>query len=920
MASGLRLESNALPPGFSLDQSSQPESSSVPAGFQLDEDKYGGVGGELKAGLAGAARGASFGLSDQALVHSGLVKPDTLQGLKDENPASSFAGEMAGVVAPAFLGDEAGLVGAVSKAGSAVEKGAVALAPEATSVAGNILKSAATKAAGFGTEGAAYGLGQSISEDALGDHDLLSQHTLSNIGLSAALAGGIGSALGAGMGAIGRDASTGAEKLAALKMADGAAPGSAEDIVAQTGLPANEKSRFIEGLTKQKENAAEIQKAGELIGAPVLPGQTSASDYVQSMTSALSQSPTIPGVQTQQMIQKGFDAVQNVTKETLGVGEHLTPFEAGAKIKEQIQNTVDKIYAPLKEGYAADEAAGNAIDLADEPRIKLHDNLVEQGQNFGSRGSKGGKLIEQYAERALAQDTVSQMDKLISEIGGEQRIASRAGDTESANALGQVKETLDDFLDGQITRAGKKMESEGMITAENARTGDVTYGGNEVADDLKSSRKELRKSYREFKNTLNDLTSAGRISKKLNTYGTTEMVLDSIPNEKLVEKMFDPKNSAGLAKLKEKFGDVFDTLVANKKSQIIGNSMKDGSPDVIKVLKELDKLSPEIKKLMFKPEELAKLNAAKTWVESLPKNVGPSGTPKGMAFMDALKNPVSSFLGNVKDFGVKQLLKFSSPQEANKTMLLVNAEKQGLKGAKVIRSGISEILDGAGKSIRPFTGYSSQKIAGPDEYKEKTQQLASLVNNPNNLHDKISGLTEGVYEHAPNFASSLQKTLSNGANFLNSKVPLAPAPNPFTKPADPSKADIAKFNRYYSVVENPMSVLKQIHDHTLTQEAIETLSAVYPKLYDQMKSEVLNQVSEIKDAHELPYKTKMVLSKFLGEPIHPSQTPQSIQSSQSVYNQALANQPQKPMKNKQSGLAKMTLSSRSSLESNDSGN
>jgi hypothetical protein len=136
------------------------------------------------------------------------------------------------------------------------------------------------------------------------------------------------------------------------------------------------------------------------------------------------------------------------------------------------------------------------------------------------------------------------------------------------------------------------------------------------------------------------------------------------------------------------------------------------------------------------------------------------------------------------------------------------------------------------------------------------------------------------------------------------------------KDPEPSKAEIAKFNRYYSTVENPMSILKHIQDNTVSQESIETLETVFPKIFNQMKSHILEHVSGMKNPEEIPYKTKMTLSRFLGQPLHPSQAPQAIAQNQMTYNQAAQQSAQKE-KGNETGESKLTLGKRMSLEPND---
>jgi hypothetical protein len=62
----------------------------------------GGAGGVL-AGAAGVASGVLLGLPDIALTKTGLVEPETLEGLREAHPAAHLAGEVAGTVGTAFI-------------------------------------------------------------------------------------------------------------------------------------------------------------------------------------------------------------------------------------------------------------------------------------------------------------------------------------------------------------------------------------------------------------------------------------------------------------------------------------------------------------------------------------------------------------------------------------------------------------------------------------------------------------------------------------------------------------------------------------------------------------------------------------------------------------------------------------------------
>ncbi|HXB13348.1 MAG TPA: hypothetical protein VNZ45_15280, partial [Bacteroidia bacterium] len=86
-------------------------------------------------------------------------------------------------------------------------------------------------------------------------------------------------------------------------------------------------------------------------------------------------------------------------------------------------------------------------------------------------------------------------------------------------------------------------------------------------------------------------------------------------------------------------------------------------------------------------------------------------------------------------------------------------------------------------------------------------------------------------------------------------------------------------NRYNEMVENPLSVLKQLKTGALTTESLETLQIVYPKLLQQMQQNLRSQLNE-KTIAKMPYQAKIMASAFLGEDLSNSLSQPSIMSAQ----------------------------------------
>lgn len=135
----------------------------------------------------GALRGLSFGLSDVVLTEGGHYKPEELSNIEEANPIASGIGEVASLVTP--LGPASGLVKGATRAGRAI--GSLAT--------GRLLPKALKGA----TEGALYGAGHLISEEALGRANANAESIVGSIGVGAVLGAGVETGL-AGLGIAGK--------------------------------------------------------------------------------------------------------------------------------------------------------------------------------------------------------------------------------------------------------------------------------------------------------------------------------------------------------------------------------------------------------------------------------------------------------------------------------------------------------------------------------------------------------------------------------------------------------------------------------------------------------------------------------------------------------------------------------------------
>lgn len=171
------------------------------------EEKHKGLGDFALAGAEGAARGLTFGASDLAARTFAPELANEMAERKEVHPGIATVGEIGGAVAPMLLSGGTGAVakGAalaptslVGRAGAAAAGLAErAVGTEATSLLGRVAQRAIPMAVQGGLEGAAYGAGQVVSENALGDKEITAEKLLAGAEHGMFLGAGVGAGLGA---------------------------------------------------------------------------------------------------------------------------------------------------------------------------------------------------------------------------------------------------------------------------------------------------------------------------------------------------------------------------------------------------------------------------------------------------------------------------------------------------------------------------------------------------------------------------------------------------------------------------------------------------------------------------------------------------------------------------------------------------
>lgn len=140
------------------------------------------------------------------------------------------------------------------------------------------------------------------------------------------------------------------------------------------------------------------------------------------------------------------------------------------------------------------------------------------------------------------------------------------------------------------------------------------------------------------------------------------------------------------------------------------------------------------------------------------------------------------------------------------------------------------------------------------------------------------GVGGNVAHYLPDHGTQIAATAAIATNYLNS---LKPKPIPTGGILD-SKAAIpagekANYNRALDIAQQPLIVLKHIKEGTLLPQDITTLKTIFPGAYQKMVDQLTHQMTEhLASGGVIPYKQRLGLSMFLGQPVDSTLSSQSM--------------------------------------------
>lgn len=191
-----------------------------------------------------------------------------------------------------------------------------------------------------------------------------------------------------------------------------------------------------------------------------------------------------------------------------------------------------------------------------------------------------------------------------------------------------------------------------------------------------------------------------------------------------------------------------------------------------------------------------------------------------------------------------------------------------------------------GEGAETATKKEASTLAGASSFPEKAKSIAQAASlPPEELARAMTNATHGAGEVGPRFSDALISTATRGVYFLSEKLPQPPPKEPmdFAKNRgwQANTQQIATWMRYYKAVQDPLSVVEDFKNGRLSPEGVEVLEKVFPKLYEDIRTRVTQEV--MNNPREYSRQEKIGLSLLLGQNLDSGLDPKRIQRSQAVY-------------------------------------
>lgn len=794
-------------------------------------ERFGGVAGALEAGAAGAARGLTFGLSDLALTKTGIVAPETLQALKEQQPIASAVGEIGSALATLPK----------AAAGAGLKAAAKGLAPGLIGAAGREVEQQLGgkllgKAAAGALEGGLWGAGNVVSEAALGDPNFTAESAWHEIGLSAALGGGLG-------GLVHVAGAAAPKAISAAKSAVTWADGQIDKFMMGKYPELAEKLAGV-----QPGTVREIwQNRAQLWTDP-----TKRAEVAKRMTDNL------------QAVKESGDDIKTIIAKELKPDEFEHAINSQVKfqnIEAQVQDlsgTMDRAANEIR-AHPGDYYSGAAREL-DILREQLLAESVELLEKPWGKFHKVFQRIEKTKQDLwdLAKplpESASMADKRTAKLARDVWGAFKTGleDAETWGSAGARQASLNHAIH-EYSVATKNLES--------------TIAGRTLQRGAFKEKVFKPESVNRWLNQMLDQRGEWQ----------GEVIDDWVAAYKALVKEADASYQA--RPLSQSWNrQAFDDLVVATERDLAQANVS------ARTTAALQSIAPE--------------SLASSW-GSNPVRLGLSGGGHGgtvgaLGISAAVGPGAMAAVG--AGATIKAALDFAgNPSAVIRTMMRMHETNKSVqRGLDAAARALARRGEAGSHALRDS---AVAQLAHYDVEAQvaRYEKRAALVGE--HWRDPIgalAGAAGDLGDHTPNTAAAAQQAGARKLSYLAALLPSTPQRGPLGDTRQVSLSEIQAFNRAYHAVSRPIDVLRRAAAGTASADEIRAVQATSPALFERFRGALVRELAA-RDPEKLTGQQKRIVSRILGQDVDGSiELGRALQAARAASSAQMAQpQPRKP--------------------------
>ncbi len=829
-----------------------------------------GTAGEVAAGAIGIGQGLTFGYGLPAVVGAAHAvgaddfAEDVRKGVeiaKNTSPNAMLGGEIAGSLAGMALLPGGGAAGAV--------KGEGLLARGLSRFA-----SAAPRAA---LEGAGIGIGQQLSEDALGNHALVGEKYV-----AAGLEGGLLAAfLGGGLHAGG-----------------GALADKARSVLGGAGRSFYGASEAITGAT---ERAAEgVQRTGDDVAAAMR--KVAGTDIEALAERQFGFAPKGLGEKVREAYVKG---AAGVSGKDASIIDRLTRFDAEGREARRIA---------VFDGERELESATKEFRSAGDGMLRSNKLTMEEFQGE-LKAEKIAGAVRRGNEAEVVAYTRGQISKAIetaeAELRHEAGVAPQS--IKSLEGIARTAYHADAEIAAAVAKGGNVNETAFMQLDRVKRDVQrwVSGGHNSVfriADPYEArlaqrSVRTLDSLQEGMRKGLEDsglFGKAGEVQKAINADWTMQIDASKrFHNALTTEVGRDPTNPfRQMRGIDPSKADTYARGLLNPNADLTHQAVKDYVSSTERLARTLrDNVTLPADKLAEVEATIASAKRFRTAVEKAEgtmtlvnqyKHLTERGGDGFAALAGSLGfasgGPVGGLVGSA-------LGSLASPGRT--VSQLASLERMKIKVDEKIGDAVRGFLSGS----RAAAAKAGESAAGATTKvtDETVRAIREATRDPAALTARIGEVLggKGLGEAAPKTSQAMASTLTRAAIYLRDKAPKEPPPSGIAfvpqPPRPMSHSELATYAEIVHAVNDPVSVVDDLRHGRVSREQVAALKTVYPELYQHVRAELAAQAIELRPT--LSTQQEIALSVLFDVPVGELMKSGTVLSFMNVFKKDAASQP-----------------------------